>query len=193
MTPPGLGFVWAGPRALAAHDSADLRTKYWDWTYRMEDGPYYLRFCGTPPVSHLYGLAEALRMIAEEGLEQRWARHAAIAGAVHAAVEAWSTENGLGLFGTDPSERSHAVTTITTGSVDVAALTATCRDRLGVTLGLGIGGLGPTFRIGHIGHVNAPMILGVLGSIESALAALEAPTGRSGVAAASAHLAGALR
>ena len=75
MTPPGVGIVWAGPRALAAHRDADLRTRYWDWTYRTEDGPYYLRFCGTPPVSHLFGLREALRMIAEEGLEARWDRH----------------------------------------------------------------------------------------------------------------------
>ena len=40
MAPPGLGFVWAGPRALAAHRTADLRTRYWDWTARTEEGPH---------------------------------------------------------------------------------------------------------------------------------------------------------
>jgi alanine-glyoxylate transaminase/serine-glyoxylate transaminase/serine-pyruvate transaminase len=75
MTPPGLGFVWPGPRALAAHATADLRTRYWDWSFRMQDGPQYLRFCGTAPVSLLFGIHEALRMIAEEGLENRWRRH----------------------------------------------------------------------------------------------------------------------
>ena len=98
MTPPGLGLVWANEKALAAHESADLRTRYWDWTYRSEDGPYYLRFCGTPPVSHLFGLAEALAMMAEEGWEARWERHRVLADGVRAAVDAWSTPGGIGFI-----------------------------------------------------------------------------------------------
>ena len=191
MTPPGIAMVWAGPRALAAHPNADLRTRYWDWTYRTEDGPYYLRFCGTPPVSHLFGLREAIRMIDDEGLEARWARHVRLAGAVRAAVGAWSTTDGLGLLTAEPRERSHAVTTITTGTVDSAELARICRERMGVTLGLGIGGAeGTSFRIGHMGHVNAPMILGVLGTIETALHRMGAPIGGSGVAAAAGVLGG---
>ena len=185
----GLVPVWLA----AAHRSADLRTRYWDWTYRVEDGPYYLRFCGTPPVSHLFGLHEALRMIAEEGMEVRWERHRVIAEAVRAAVETWSTPEGLSLHATDPSERSNAVTMITTGSIDPDALSSICRERMGVTLGLGIGDFGPSFRIGHMGHVNAPMILGVLGSIEAGLTAIGASVGGSGVAAASSVLGDALR
>jgi alanine-glyoxylate transaminase/serine-glyoxylate transaminase/serine-pyruvate transaminase len=185
MTPPGLAFVWAGPRALDAHTTADLRTRYWDWTYRTEDGPYYLRFCGTPPVSHLFGIREALRMIAEEGLATRWARHERLADAVRAAVEAWSTPGGLGLLAVDAAQRSHSVTTITTGSVDAAELARICRESAGLTLGLGIGSdPSASFRIGHMGHVNAPMVLGVLGTIEAVLHRLEAPVGASGVAAA---------
>ncbi len=38
MTPPGLGFVWAGPRAIEAHRTADMRTRYWDWTFRCRKG-----------------------------------------------------------------------------------------------------------------------------------------------------------
>ena len=36
MTPPGLGFVWAGERAMGRPRSADIRTRYWDWTMRLE-------------------------------------------------------------------------------------------------------------------------------------------------------------
>jgi alanine-glyoxylate transaminase/serine-glyoxylate transaminase/serine-pyruvate transaminase len=191
MTPPGIAMVWAGGRALAAHATADLRTRYWDWSYRTEDGPYYLRFCGTPPVSHLFGLHEALRMIADEGLEARWSRHVRLADAVRAAVSAWSSPGGLGLLASEPAERSHAVTTIASGGVDPVELARICRERMGVTLGLGIGGAdGTSFRIGHMGHVNAPMVLGVLGTIESALARMGAPVGGSGVAAAAAVLGG---
>jgi alanine-glyoxylate transaminase/serine-glyoxylate transaminase/serine-pyruvate transaminase len=185
MTPPGLAIVWAGPRALEAHRTADMRTRYWDWTYRTEEGPYYLRFCGTPPVSHLFGLCEALRMIDEETLEARWARHIHLADAVRAAVDAWSTPDGLSLLAGEPSERSHAVTTIGTGSIDAVELARRCREDLGVTLGVGIGDYaGSSFRIGHMGHVNAPMVLGVLGAIETTLAAMGAQMSSSGVAAA---------
>ncbi len=189
MTPPGLGLVWANEKALAAHESADLRTRYWDWTYRSEDGPYYLRFCGTPPVSHLFGLAEALVMMAEEGWEARWERHRVLADGVRAAVDAWSTPGGIGFIAQREDQRSDSVTSVTTGSIDAVELRRLCRQQMGVTLGLGIGSdESASFRIGHMGHVNAPAILGVLGSIETALTSMGAPMGSSGVQAATAAL-----
>lgn len=189
MTPPGLGLVWANEKALGAHESADLRTRYWDWTYRSEDGPYYLRFCGTPPVSHLFGLAEALAMMAEEGWEARWERHRVLADGVRAAVDAWSTPGGIGFIAQREDQRSDSVTSVTTGSIDAVELRRLCRQQMGVTLGLGIGSdESASFRIGHMGHVNAPAILGVLGSIETALISMGAPLGASGVQAATAVL-----
>jgi alanine-glyoxylate transaminase/serine-glyoxylate transaminase/serine-pyruvate transaminase len=193
MTPPGLGFVWVGPKAWEAHRTAGLRTRYWDWSYRTQEGPHYLRFCGTQPVAHLFGLREALRMIAEEGLEQRWARHAALADAVRSAVDAWSTPDGLSLHARVASERGDEVTTIETGSVDPARLSQICKVQCGVTLGVGLLSLaGKAFRIGHMGHVNVPMVMGSLGAVEAALLTMDAPLGRSGVAAAAASLASAL-
>ncbi len=196
MVPPGLSFVWAGPRALAAHPAAGMRTRYWDWTARSEDGPYYRRFCGTPPVTHLYGLREALRMIGEEGLEQRWARHRALADAVRAAVDAWAPA-GLAPYARDEHARADGVTTIVSNGsgaspVDVARLRAVCRDELGVTLGTGIGGFGDGFRIGHMGHVNAPMLLGVVGAVDTSLAALGSVDAPQGALAAARSLAAAL-
>jgi alanine-glyoxylate transaminase/serine-glyoxylate transaminase/serine-pyruvate transaminase len=193
MTPPGLGFVWAGPRALAAHQTADMRTRYWDWTFRLQEGPQYLRFCGTAPVSHIFGFREALRMIEEEGLEARWQRHAALAAAVRAAVDAWSAPDGLSLFVHEPSHRGDSVTTIATGAIDSARLSEIARDRCGVTLGVGLLDLaGRAFRIAHMGHVSAASILGVLGVVEAALVAMDAPIGGSGVAAGAASIAASL-
>ena len=190
MTPPGLGLVWANAKAMVAHETADLRTRYWDWTYRSEDGPYYLRSCGTPPVSHLFGLGEALTMIAEEGWEARWDRHRVLADGVRAAIEAWSTPGGIGFIAKRADQRSHSVTSVTTGSIDAVELRRLCREHMGVTLGLGIGNdESASFRIGHMGHVNAPTILGVLGAIETALISMGAPIGASGVQDAAARLA----
>jgi alanine-glyoxylate transaminase/serine-glyoxylate transaminase/serine-pyruvate transaminase len=60
-----------------------------------------------------------------------------------------------------------------------------CARKCGVVLGIGIGDLsGKAFRIAHMGHVNAPMILGTLGAVEIGLQALAIPHGRGGVQAA---------
>ncbi|MFV0309220.1 MAG: pyridoxal-phosphate-dependent aminotransferase family protein, partial [Desertimonas sp.] len=190
MTPPGLGLVWAGPRALDARANAGLCTQYWDWNFRSEEGPIYYRFCGTPPVSHLYGLREALRMIADEGLEARWARHRVLADAVRASVEAWSSKGGIDFHARHPEQRGDSVTSIATGSIDAVGLSAMCRDELGVTLGVGLGPLeGRGFRIAHMGHVSPSMVMGVLGVVETALVRMGAPLGDSGLAAAARVLA----
>ena len=193
MVPPGLGFVWAGPKALAAHAAAGLRTRYWDWTARSQDGPHYFRYCGTPPITHLFGLREALAMIQDEGLEAVWARHAVLGSCVRAAVEAWSTPGGLELNVADPAARSNAVTTIRGGELDTDRLRAVCQEQAGLTLGVGLGTQeGLAFRIGHMGHLNPPMILGTLGTIEAALGSMGVELRSSGVAAAAAVVAAAL-
>ena len=195
MVPPGLGFTWANAKALEAHQSAGLRSAYWDWTKRLSDGSHYWRYAGTPPISHLYGLREALDMIAEEGMENIWARHAVFGEAIRAAIEAWATPGGLELNVTDPAARANSVTTVLTGSIDPARLRRVCEDQAGLTLGLGIGEEyeSGAFRIGHMGHLSPPMVLGTLGTIEAALSAMGAPMGGSGVAAAAARIAAAMQ
>jgi alanine-glyoxylate transaminase/serine-glyoxylate transaminase/serine-pyruvate transaminase len=92
-----------------------------------------------------------------------------------------------------PGHRSNAVTTVRTGEVDSARLTELCRDQMGLTLGIGMS-VAPdrSFRIGHMGHLNPPMILGTLATIETALHTISAPMGGSGLAAATAVLGEAL-
>jgi alanine-glyoxylate transaminase/serine-glyoxylate transaminase/serine-pyruvate transaminase len=195
MTPPGLGFVWANDKALAAHHSADMRVGYFDWESRRNVDAHYQLYNGTPPISHIYALREALDMIFEEGLENAWRRHEVLARSVWAAVEAWGIADGAGLRCNiaDAASRSHAVTTVRTGSVDADQLREVCEVQAGLVLGLGIGAEdGAQFRIGHMGHVNPPMLLGTLGTIESALHALGAPIGGSGVAAAASVIGAAL-
>ncbi|MEO1468529.1 MAG: aminotransferase class V-fold PLP-dependent enzyme [Pseudomonadota bacterium] len=190
MTPPGLGFTWANDKAWAAHQKADLRTAYWDWTARSQDGRHYLRYCGTPPVSHIFALSEAIAMLKEEGYENVWSRHRALADATRAAVAAWAAPGGLAFNVTEAAERSDVVTTVLTGDVDAERLRNIAETRAGLTLGVGLGAFeGEAFRIGHMGHLNPPMLLGTLGTVEMVLKAMEAPMGGSGVAAAAAALA----
>lgn len=186
MTPPGLGFVAAGKKAMAAHQKADLRTRYWDWTQR--EGPeHYQKYCGTPPEHLMFGVRQAFDMIFAEGLEAVFRRHRLLADAVHAAVEIWRQGGALDFNILAPEQRSPSVTTVLmTNGHTPAALVDYLRQRCGVTIGIGIGDLsGKAIRIAHMGHVNAPMVLGTLGAIEMAMTALRIPTGNgSGVAAA---------
>ena len=185
MTPPGLSFVAAGKRALAAHRRAGLRTAYWDWTAR--DGEvHYQKYAGTPPEHLLFGLRQALDMLIAEGLENVFLRHRLLAEAVRRAVAIWSRPKALDFNIANAAERSDTVTTILTGADrDPRPLLDYCATKCGVVLGQGIGDLhGKSFRIAHMGHVNAPMVLGTLGVVEVGLAALDIPHRKGGVGAA---------
>jgi alanine-glyoxylate transaminase/serine-glyoxylate transaminase/serine-pyruvate transaminase len=186
MVPPGLSFVWAGERALAAYESADLRVGYLDWGSRLNAEAHYQIFAGTPPIPHLYGLDVALAMIEEEGgIEAVWQRHQVLGDAVRAAVDTWSKPGFVESNIQIPAARSNSVTTVLTGSADAVELARICDDQAGLTLGIGIGPFaGRAFRIAHMGHLNPPMILGTLGTIEAALHSMDVPLGGSGVAAA---------
>jgi len=77
------------------------------------------------------------------------------------------------------------VTAVLLNSHDSQRLRAYCNENCGVILGHGIGDLtGKAFRIAHMGHINAPMILGTLGVVEMALSALGIPHGKGGAQAA---------
>ena len=69
-------------------------------------------FVGTVPTSFFYGLQESLRLIEEEGLDAVLARHARLAGAVRAAVQRWSGNDGPQLFCLDPARYSDSVTAV---------------------------------------------------------------------------------
>ncbi len=194
MVPPGIAFVWAGPKAIAAYDDADLKVGYLDWGERIEPEVHYKLYAGTLPISHLYGLGEALDMFDEEGgLEAVWRRHEVLAAAVHTAVDTWAQPGWIEANIPKPEHRSNAVTMVLTGELDADRLATVCESQMGLTLGLGIGGFGGhAFRIGHMGHLNPPMILGTLGSIEAALRSFDVPLGGSGVAAAAEVVANAI-
>jgi alanine-glyoxylate transaminase/serine-glyoxylate transaminase/serine-pyruvate transaminase len=189
MTPPGLGFVAANQRAQAVHKTANLRTPYWDWTER-EGVEHYRRYAGTAPVHLLFALRQAIDMLFEEGLENVFRRHQLLAEAVRRAVAVWSEGQVLGFNIAESSERSNTVTTVLIGNGhDPVKLHRYCKEKCGVVLGAGIGDLqGQAFRIAHMGHINAPMILGTLGVIEVGLNALQIPHGKGGTAAAIASL-----
>jgi len=188
MTPPGLAFTAANERAQTAHQKADLRTRYWDWTFRQGE-VHYQKYGGTPPQHLLFALRKALDLLFAEGLEHAARRHALLAEATRQAVARWAEGRVLDFNVRHAAERANSVTTILMPDRDPRALSDYCRNKCGVVLGVGIGDLsGKAFRIAHMGHVNAPMVFGVLGAVEMALAALGIPHGKGGVQAAVEYL-----
>lgn len=182
MSPPGMGFVAVDARAreIAARNPAPRF--YWDWK-RREAAYSYNKFCGTPPQNLLFGIEAALGLLFQEGVEQVFARHALLSSAVHAAIEAWSKEGVVRFHCRVPAARSVSVTTIELAKGhDSEAMRTVARERFQVALA---GALGPqtgrAFRIGHLGDLNAPMILGCLAGVEAAMTVQKIPFGRDGV------------
>lgn len=201
MTPPGLGFVFFGPKAAAARAGADCVTAYWDWTARADPAVFYQYFYGTAPTHHLFALREALTMLVhEEGIDAAIARHAVLARAVWAAFAAWEAPGGVSLNIADPACRSHAVTALRCAAPDGTRLRDWMADQAGVTLGIGLG-MAPLgspdwhgfFRIAHMGHLNPHMVLGALASVQAGMAALGIPFRAGGLDAATQVIADATR
>ncbi|WP_030485989.1 pyridoxal-phosphate-dependent aminotransferase family protein [Nocardioides aequoreus] len=181
MLPPGLSFNAVSDKALAAYETADLPRSFWDWKPILEANtrgmwPY------TPATNLLYGLEVALDMLAEEGMEQVFARHQRWSRATRAAVEAW----GLEVLCLDEREHSGSLTAVVVpDGVDADAVRATILERFDMSLGAGLGKLaGKIFRIGHLGHFEDLSLIGTLGGVQLGLGLAGVPVKPEGLQAA---------
>lgn len=185
MLPTGFSFNGASEKAMAAHRASTHPRHYFDWTEML--GRRHKSFVGTVPVTLFYGLQEALRlMLEDEGLDAVFARHARLAAGVRAAVQQWSGNNGPQLFCQNPERWSDSVTAILMPEGHNADdLRRVALERFNVSLGAGLGKLGGrVFRIGHLGDLNEPMVIGALGAVEMAMEIAGVPHAKGGVQAA---------
>jgi alanine-glyoxylate transaminase / serine-glyoxylate transaminase / serine-pyruvate transaminase len=188
MLPPGLGFNAISKKALEASRGARLPRAYWEWQPMIAAGESGF-FPFTPATNLLFGLAEAVAMLEEEGLDNVFARHDRLAAATRRAVAAWELEP----LCADPRAHSSALTAVLMpAGHDADALRRTVLERFDMSLGAGLGKVaGKVFRIGHLGWFNELMLMGTLAGIEMGLAAAGVPHRKGGVDAAMAHLVGA--
>lgn len=189
MCPTGVSFTGVSEKGLAAHKQAKLARFYFDWSMML--GRQQKSFIGTVPVNAFYGLHEAVRLLEEEGMENVVARHHYLAEGVRRCVDVWAGNNGPQLFCTNPARYSDSVTAVLMPEGHNAdEIRRTARSRYNVSLGGGLGKLnGHVFRIGHLGDLNEPMILGALTAVEMSLRRNGVPHGKGGVEAAMAHFA----
>ncbi|MFI6295439.1 pyridoxal-phosphate-dependent aminotransferase family protein [Nonomuraea sp. NPDC050790] len=183
MLPPGLAFNAVSPKAL--DHPGRLPRSYWDWGPIIEAN-HSGYFPYTPPTNLLYGLAEALAMLEEEGLAQVFARHDRHAEATRRAVRGW----GLEVLCADEREYSSALTAVVVpNGFDADEVRRVVLERFDMSLGTGLGRLaGRVFRIGHLGHFTDLMLAGTLGGVEMGLRAAGVPIKDGGVQRALAYL-----
>jgi alanine-glyoxylate transaminase / serine-glyoxylate transaminase / serine-pyruvate transaminase len=185
MLPPGLAFNAISEKALARTAAARLPRSYWRWSDMLganEKGffPY------TPATNLLYGLREALAMLADEGLEAVFRRHARHAEATRIAVGVW----GLDVVCADPSAHSGSLTAVMMPEGhDADVLRGVILEAFDMSLGTGLGRhAGRVFRIGHLGHFNDLTLIGTLGGVEMGFEIAGVPHRKGGVQAALAYL-----
>jgi aspartate aminotransferase-like enzyme len=168
MLPPGLAALSVSEKAWKAYERSTLPKFYFDWgRYKKSLGKDTTPF--TPPVSLIIGLAEALKLIREEGIEHTIARHAMLAEAAREGCVAL----GLELFA-PPEGRGSAVTPVwVPEGVDGKAIVKIMKDKYGVTIAGGQDDYaGRIFRIGHLGYFGEFDIITTLAALEMTLAEL---------------------
>jgi alanine-glyoxylate transaminase/serine-glyoxylate transaminase/serine-pyruvate transaminase len=167
--PPGASPLTLNERAMEriAARSEPVRSWYLDLSllqsYWGDDRSYH----HTAPISNVYALREALRLVSEEGLEDRWARHRKVAGGLKAGVVAM----GLEMLPDDawwlPSLNAVRVP----DGVDAKRVIQLLLSRYGIEISGGFGPLaGRIFRIGCMGHSCRPSnVLALLTALADAL------------------------
>jgi alanine-glyoxylate transaminase/serine-glyoxylate transaminase/serine-pyruvate transaminase len=186
MLPPGIGLTAVSEKAMKAAKDSKLPKSFFSWEDMV--GPNKNGFFPyTPATNLLYGLAEAIDMLHEEGLDRVFARHTRHGEAVRRAVRAW----GLEVLCKDPRAYSPVLTAILMPSGhDADNFRKVALEHFDISLGAGLGKIaGKVFRIGHLGDTNDLTILGALGGVEMALGLAGVPHKKGGVQAAMDYLA----
>jgi len=173
--PPGLAPITIGPRAMEAVRARKQKPHTWYldlsllFQYWGEKGGARTRaFHHTAPIAAIYGFHEAVRLILEEGLEARWARHQT----AHEALVAGLDRIGLSLF---PPEANRCATINVINAapgVDEARVRRRLLD-MGVEMGGGLGALaGKVWRVGVMGYnAQIPRVERFVGALDEALRA----------------------
>jgi alanine-glyoxylate transaminase/serine-glyoxylate transaminase/serine-pyruvate transaminase len=167
MMPAGMGVTCVSQKALDISKTAKAPRCYFDYA-DMVNANAQGYFPYTPSVPMMYGLKESLAIIAEEGLENIFARHTYLARGMRAAVfEGW----GLKLCATEPKWYSDTVSAIMVPEgINGAEVISRAYKRYNLALGAGLSKVaGKLFRIGHLGDLNELMLLGAIAGAEMAM------------------------
>ncbi len=184
--PPGMAPITVGARAeeVIRARKTKVQSWYFDLNTTMTMWGKERTYHHTPPIPLIYGMREALRIVFEEGLENRWERHRQNQQALVAGLEAM----GIELFVKDPADRLPTVTGVCVPEgVDDKLFRKQLLDEFSIEIAGGFGPLkGKLWRIGLMGYCSQKNnILLLLAAMEKLLLeqGVRVPTG-AGVGAA---------
>jgi alanine-glyoxylate transaminase/serine-glyoxylate transaminase/serine-pyruvate transaminase len=168
--PPGMSPMTVSPRAeeVFRNRKTKVQSWYFDLTTAMNYWGKDRLYHHTPPISLIYGLREAMRIVMEEGLEARWERHRTNQLALIAGLEAM----GLELLVKNPAERLPTVTAVMIpGGIDDARVRTQLLDEFNIEIAGGLGPLkGKIWRVGLMGYCSQkPNVLLFLAALEKVL------------------------
>lgn len=172
MLPPGLGFVSVSDRAWESIETSSMPK--WYWEYRaVKDSLKHNVFPYTPATTLFFGLKESLYMLAEEGIENVWERHALMAEAVRNAARAIN----LSLFAKEEKAYSNTVTAILVpDQMSYTEFAKGLKAKFDLEIGGGLQQLkGQIFRIGHLGSIHHLEIYAIMGAVEMMLSQMGFP------------------
>lgn len=163
MLPPGLAFITLSDKAWAAADAAKNQRYYFDLKKERKNQKLN-QTSYTPAVSLIEGLHESLKMMQEEGLPEMFARHARLARATRAGVQAL----GLELFAKVPADSVTSV--LQPASLKPDAVYKGLMQRANLTIAGGQDAVkGKIFRVAHLGYYDELDIITVLAATEIVL------------------------
>ena len=163
---PGLAIVWAGQKALQRRKSLGTIPEYYidfeKWIPIMNDPSKYY---ATPAVNMIWALKESVRLINEEGIEERYERHTRVSNAFNASLEAM----GFKVL----AKKEHRCSTLSTVLYPEGINDAEYRKVLAEEGVMVAGGLaayaGKMFRIGHMGNIDDHTVYSTIAAIERTL------------------------
>ncbi len=181
MLPPGMSFNALSDKALAAAKTSKMPKSFWAWDDMLTMNKIGF-FPYTPATQMLYGLAAAIDMLHEEGLDNVFARHDRLAEATRRAVRAW----GLEIMCREPKYYSPTITAVMMPEGhDADAFRNLALETFNISYGASFGAYATKyFRIGHLGDINDGYLIGALAATEMALSLAGVPHKKGGVQAA---------
>ncbi|MGB2591631.1 MAG: alanine--glyoxylate aminotransferase family protein [Candidatus Acidiferrum sp.] len=184
--PPGMSPITVSPTAeeVFRKRKSKVQSWYFDLTTAMNYWGKERLYHHTPPISLIYALREAMRMVMEEGLEERWERHRVNQLALIAGIEAM----GMGLLVKNPADRLPTVTAVLVpNGVEDVKVRNQLLDEFNIEIAGGFGPIkGKIWRVGLMGYCSQKAnVLLFLSALEKVLGeqGFRAPAG-AGVAAA---------
>lgn len=163
--PPGLALFAISERALNRAKTVPDRGYYFDFV-EFEKNAAENMTPSTPSISHIYALKDKLQEIAEEGLQNRYARH----HTTNSHLRSWAARHGFKLFPAPGYESLSLVCVQNNRNIDVSALVKTLKQKHNLQIDGGYGKLkGHTFRLSNMGNETLQTVAQLTDALDDVL------------------------